>query len=83
MEPKQLFGRNAAPAKVAFLWNEFDLPAFGRELRCNQRQRVFEELNESAAIVVRGENYFTCYFRRILFASPQSLTLTQLPAALG
>src|SRR5437660_1654640 len=83
MKPKQTFRRRASPAEVPFLWNEFNLPALRRDLRCYQRQWVFEELNESAASCIRGEDHFTGDLRRFLFAAPQSLALAQLPPRLG
>src|SRR5437762_2762311 len=83
MKPKQRFRRRAAPAEVPFLWNEFDLPALRRDLRCNERQRVFQELNEGASIRIGGQDHLACNFWRVLFAPPQSLALTKLPAWFG
>jgi len=65
--------------EMPFLRNEFDLPALGRDLRCDKGQRIFEELNEGVASCVRGQDHLTRDLRRFLFAAPQSLALAELP----
>ena len=68
-------------AGVSFvLGGHLDLPSLGRALGHHERERIFAELDQGAAVLACGEEDFTGDFGRTTLPSPDGLAFADGPA---